>query len=171
MKPETGLIFSLLLAGHLAAECTKLETSIDSRRIWAEYSNRFKAIPLPQDLGLCIGRRYFYEVKGGARMTSALDRQRKRIIMRHYDTRHLRHEVAHLYLDLAWRVLPYHTSEHLVRFMQTEPECKHPPKMPDELDVQHRWRNRQTSSSCELEQLLRDILTAPAATQDKLPLH
>ena len=171
MKLAIGLIFSLLLAGGLTAECTQLEASAEARNVWAEYCSRFRAIVLPQKFSLCVGKKYFYQVKGGTRMASALDRQRTRIILRQYEKQQLRHELAHLYLDAAWRVLPYGTSERLVEAMQLVHECRGSSKIREGPDLQIRWRNRTNLNGCELEILLRDILAAPNADRDALPLN
>lgn len=104
-------------------------------------------------------------------MASALDRQRARILLRERDTSHLRHELAHLYLDLTWKVLPYKISEPLVNVMQVAPDCSPAASKNRAASVRERWQARQEASACETEALVRDLLRSAKETRDSLPLN
>lgn len=171
MKPATVLIFSLGLAGSLSAECTTLKAHPSGRQIWLVWIAKFTEIPYPEATQVCIGRQYFYEIKGGAQMASALDRQKTRIILRSKNSAHLRHELAHLYLDLAWKVLPYKISEPLVKNMEQHKQCQVQNSVVEGGDIEARWRKRHLANTCETELLLRDLLRAPKSVREALPLN
>lgn len=159
------------MAGGLAAECEKLERSPEGRRIWSEFAARYAPTVYPAEVKLCIGKKYFYEVKGGARMASVLDRQRARILLRQRNASQLRHELAHLYLDLAWKVLPYTISEPLVNVMQAPSKCNTLLNEKPAASIPERWQARRGASACEIESLVSDLLKAPKEMRDSLPLN
>lgn len=102
-------------------------------------------------------------------MRSALDRKKGRILLRDQSLAPLMHEIAHAYLDLRWRVLPYSVAEPFVLAMADTAKCDTLP--PETSDLPDRWRRRNSLSRCELLGLLGDVLSAPAATRDTLPLQ
>lgn len=172
MKRVIVLIFSLGFAYGLSAECKKLQTYPEERKAWARWNTQFSTVLYPEKTQVCIGRQYFYEIKGGAGMASALDRQKGRIVLRHTNTAHLRHELAHLYLDLAWKVLPYRVSEPFARVLEQPKDCSLALAQHDQqaVELQARWRQRHTANFCEMVTLLRDVLRAPLPVREALPL-
>ncbi len=127
---------------------------------------------MPRGISLCFGRSYFAELKNGAGMQSALDRRRHRIILRKDSDALLRHELAHLYLDTSWKVLPYPVSEPLAKALAFTGACtllKDP--ILDGDTLKHRWSIRASFSECERQQLLADILVAAPDVRDGLALR
>lgn len=172
MKPVIASIFSLLVAGFLHADCTKLSQTLGAREFWKVFTDAYGAARFPGELTVCTGRSYFFEIKGGAKMQSALDRQKGRILRRTPMLKYLIHELAHVYLDTRWRVLPYSVSEPLVLAMSDVSKCESPhgaaggnPPLPQ------RWVNRKEMPRCDLLALLAEVLNAPQATRDSLPLN
>lgn len=104
-------------------------------------------------------------------MASALDRQKARIVLRSKNSAHLRHELAHLYLDLAWKVLPYKISEPLVKSMEQQKQCQVQNSVVEGGDIEARWRERHLANTCKTELLLRDLLRAPKSVREALPLN
>lgn len=82
------------------------------------------------------------------------------------------HELAHLYLDLRWRVLPYSVSEPLVAAMTSTESCHTatPANLSGDALVTA-WRARADYSPCELNDLLKAVFNAESALRDKLPLR
>jgi len=170
VKRAIVLIFSLGFAYGVSAECKMLNTYPEGRKVWARWSSQFLAVLYPEKTQVCIGRHYFYEIKGGAGMASALDRQKGRIVLRHANSVHLRHELAHLYLDLAWKLLPYRVSEPFARVLEQQKDCSVALNEPPVLELQARWRQRHMANFCEMVALLRDVLRAPLPVREALPL-
>lgn len=105
-------------------------------------------------------------------MLSALDRQKGRILRRDEKLQPLMHELAHLYLDLRWKILPYSVSEPLVSAM-AEPEKCGPGagKYMAPQAIKDAWRGRANLSRCDLLDLLRSVLQADAEVREALPLR
>lgn len=172
MKHVIGLIFSLGVLTGVAADCNRLDARAETTSIWASFVSRFGGAKLPGGFQLCIGRHYFHEIKGGARMASALDRRSKRIVLRRIDTDHLRHELAHLYLDTAWKVLPYRISEEMVAIMVRDAVCaENLLHLKGNHEIRSAWKHRNNLSECDAEALLRGIISAPQVERDALPLY
>lgn len=105
-------------------------------------------------------------------MLSALDRQRRRILLRQNNQHLLKHELAHLYLDLRWKILPYPVAEPFAVAMESEELCPiadHP--LTNEEDLRGAWRTRTGRGTCDLLQLLKEVLKAEAPLRDSLPLR
>jgi len=100
-------------------------------------------------------------------MRSVLDRKRQRILRRSADISLLKHELAHAYLDTAWRILPYSVTEPLAQAMATDEACKLL-KNKNARNLAERWRSRSDLKTCELLQLLKDILNATPAEREIL---
>jgi hypothetical protein len=149
-----------------------LAKTAGSRTFWKHLTDQLGDLPFPADFSVCTGRSYFFEVKGGAKMVSALDRKRTRILRRDNQLQPLMHELAHLYLDLRWKVLPYSVSEPLVLAMAVPEKCDitsekyAPPEA-----MQNAWKNRANLSRCEQLNLLRTVLQTEAGVRDALPLR
>lgn len=169
MKPAIVSIFSLLLTAGLAAECKALIHTTGSDTFWKHFSDKFGHLPFPKELEVCTGKKYFFEIKGGARMQSALDRQKRRILRRADKLVPLMHEMAHVYLDLRWRILPYSVSEPFVLAMANTEPCPGP--IVAKTTLAERWRERSQLSRCELLLLLSDVLKADVSARDRLPLN
>lgn len=169
MKPATVLIFSLFFSAALAADCKPLAQTTGAASFWKFFTDQFGPARFPEELKTCTGREYFFQVKGGAKMQSALDRKNGRILLRNQSLAALRHEIAHVYLDLRWRVLPYPVAEPLVLAVADPAKCATLP--PATSTLAERWRQRQSLARCELLQLLGDVLNAPAPARDQLPLQ
>ena len=105
-------------------------------------------------------------------MLSALDRQKGRILRRDEKLQPLMHELAHLYLDLRWKILPYSVSEPLVSAI-AEPEKCGPStgRYITPQAIKDAWRERTHLSRCELLDLLRSVLRADAGVREALPLR
>lgn len=156
----------------LSADCKNLESSAETKDIWHEFTMKFGSAPFPSAFRVCLGSRYFQEIKGGNKMASALDRRLQRILLRRPNSEHLRHELAHLYLDTAWRILPYAISEQLVEIMMSDSVCGVMPVMANNsFDLKVKWKNRRNLVDCEAQQLLRNAIAAPPAKRDELPLY
>lgn len=165
-------IFSFAVFGALWPDCKSLAKTAGSQTFWEHLASQLGDLPFPADFSVCTGRTYFFEVKGGAKMVSALDRKRARILRRDNQLQPLMHELAHLYLDLRWKVLPYSVSEPLVLAMAHPEKCeilaeKH--TQPEA--IQSAWKNRANLSRCELMALLRSALMADKSVRDALPLR
>lgn len=172
MKPVIVSIFSLLVAGSLHAECTKLSKTLGAWEFWKVFTDAYGAARFPEELTVCTGRIYFFEVKGGAKMQSALDRQKGRILRRTPMLKYLMHELAHVYLDTRWKVLPYSVSEPFVLAMSDVSPCESPHGAAEgNPPLRQRWANRKELSRCELLALLTEVLNAPQATRESLPLN
>lgn len=172
MKLATSLIYSLALAPAVFAQCENLDRRGGAQVIWGDFSRKFVPAPLPRGISLCYGRNYFAELKNGAGMQSALDRRRKRIILRRNSEALFRHELAHLYLDVTWKVLPYSASEPLAQALAFSGACilqKNRTLGDDTL--RHRWLIRASLAPCEAQQLFADILSAAPGVREALPLR
>lgn len=169
VKPVTVSIFSLLLCCSLSAECKPLAATTGAQTFWRLFSESFGAASFPNELSVCTGRSYFFEVKGGAKMQSALDRQKSRILRRDNKLKPLMHEMAHVYLDMRWKVLPYPVSEPFALALADPVKCALTTPAPGSLH--DRWHARAELQRCELLQLLKDVLMADAQTRDSLPLR
>lgn len=154
------------------SKCVALAGDHGAQQIWSEFSLKFGAIPLPKSVALCYGKKWFFTIKGGAIMQSVLDRKNQRILLRRHDTNLLRHELAHLYLDLRWKVLPYSIAEPLANALATAELC---PQNQNSLlaseALHERWRMRSALDTCGLQQLLQDIFSADKETRESLPLR
>lgn len=167
MKRATGLIFRLGLfassAAALRAECTPLALTIGAQTFWKHYTDTFGAAKFPGELSVCTGEKYFREIKGGAKMLSALDRAKLRILRRDSKLKYLMHELAHAYLDIRWQVLPYSVSEPLVAAMEGIEKCPMPEFRPISRQVlAERWNGRAGLMRCGLLELLRDVINSEA---------
>lgn len=165
-------IFSAAVFGALWPDCKPLAKIAGSRTFWKHFTDQLGDIPFPADFSVCTGQKYFFEIKGGAKMTSALDRNRARILLRNHQLRPLMHELAHLYLDLRWRILPYSVSEPLVVAL-TEPEkCQlAATRYISPESIRNGWKDRKSLPRCDLLDLLRAVLSAEGTTRDALPLR
>lgn len=86
--------------------------------------------------------------------------------------KHLMHELAHVYLDARWKVLPYSVSEPLVLAMSDVSKCERPHAAAEgNPPLRERWRNRKNLPRCDLLALLAEVLNAPAAIRESLPLN
>jgi len=143
-----------------------------ANEIWQEFSEKFGALPLPGGVSICYGKSYFSELKDGARMQSVLDRRRHRIILRRNKASLLRHEIAHLYLDLSWKVLPYSVSEPLAQALAYPGNCTLKKSHTNNSQaLADRWKNRGNMNSCEKQKLFSDILSAAPEARESLPLR
>ncbi len=105
-------------------------------------------------------------------MVSVLDRKKARILRRDNSLEPLMHELAHLYLDLRWKVLPYPVSEPLVLAMAEPEKCTiDPPKYRDDAAITNAWKSRANLPRCELVNLLHSVLSAESGVRDALPLR
>lgn len=159
--------FSLLCAVY--AECRPLHSDRQALAIWQEYGQRMGALPFPESIAICQGNEYFHEVAGGAKMDSALDRRHLRIVLRRRDLDLLRHELAHLYLDLRWQVLPYPIAEPFAQALAQRGSC--PPINFAGEALHESWERRLTLDDCGRLALLRALLAAPASERNRLPLR
>jgi hypothetical protein len=165
------MIFSLALVTTVFA-CANLEGNTKAQSIWAEYSRKFVSAPLPRGFFLCLGRSYFAELKHGSQMQSALDRRNRRIILRQNSESLLRHELAHLYLDITWMILPYSVSEPLARAIAFSNPCELRRRESDDDDsLRQRWSMRKSLTECEMQQLFSDVVSASPAVRNTLPLR
>lgn len=172
MKPAIVLIYSLALAPAIFARCENLEKHPLANSTWAEFSQKFATVPLPRGIALCYGRGYFSELKKGANMQSALDRRKRRIVLRRHSEALLRHELAHLYLDVSWKVLPYSVSEPLATALAKAETCElQKPRQWDYEVIRLRWSQMGQLSECEVQQLFADVLGAGPDVRERLPLR
>ena len=105
-------------------------------------------------------------------MQSALDRKRRRILLRSNDLQFLKHELAHLYLDLRWRILPYSITEPFVLAMANLNRCTLSEAIAQNTrPLVDRWSARADLSACDNLLLLRDVLNSEADTRAALPLR
>ena len=165
-------IFSVAVSGALWPDCKPLAKTVGSQTFWKHFTDQLGDTPFPAKFSVCTGRSYFFEIKGGAKMLSALDRQKGRILRRDEKLQPLMHELAHLYLDLRWKILPYSVSEPLVSAM-AEPEKCGPGagKYMAPQAIKDAWRGRANLSRCDLLDLLRSVLQADAEVREALPLR
>ena len=140
--------------------------------LWRHLTDQLGDIPFPADFSVCTGQKYFFEIKDGAKMVSVLDRQRARILRRINALQPLAHELAHLYLDMRWKILPYSVSEPFVLAM-AEPEKCHlaAAKYTSPESISNAWKDRKSLTRCGLFDLLRAVLLADGAVRDTLPLR
>jgi hypothetical protein len=171
VKPAIVSIFSFFLPALLFAECQPLTKTAGAAALWIFFSDTYGPARFPKELTVCTGKKYFFEIKGGAKMQSALDRKKGRILRRDGNPRFLNHELAHAYLDMRWRVLPYPIAEPLVLVMADPAPCELVTKTPEPQRLRTRWANRTQISRCELLQLLKDVLNSGAELRDSLPLN
>lgn len=165
-------IFSTAVFGALWPDCKPLAKVVGSQTFWKHFTGELGDIPFPAKFSVCTGRNYFFEVKGGAKMLSVLDRQKGRILRRDNKLQPLMHELAHLYLDLRWKVLPYSVSEPLVLTMVETEKCEtRPEKYAAPEIIQNAWKDRANLSRCELMNLLRSVLMAESSVREALPLR
>ena len=165
-------IYSLGLFGATWPDCKPLAKTTQSHAFWKRFTDDLGAAPFPGNFSVCIGRSYFFEVKSGAKMASALDRNNNRILLRSNQSQLLIHEMAHLYLDLRWKILPYSISEPLVQAMAQTDKCELTPKRhPSHESIRAAWRDRANLSPCELRDLLRAILFSDNGLRETLPLR
>jgi hypothetical protein len=165
------LIFSLFLTRAILPKCENLERHPKTQSTWSEFSKKFGSVTLPRGILLCYGRSYFSELKQGATMQSALDRRRKRILLRRNSEALLRHELAHLYLDLSWKVLPYSVSEPLATALAATDTCRiQKNRQSDYASLRQSWIHLSRLDECERQQLFSDILSATPDVREKLPL-
>lgn len=145
------------------AECKPLERTTGAATFWKFYTDTYGAARFPAELSVCTGKKYFYEIKGGAKMTSALDRKNMRILRREGKLRPLMHELAHVYLDIRWQVLPYPVAEPLVAAMEITEKCELAgfKPVPKEILTQ-RWQDRENLDRCGKVKLIRDVLNSEA---------
>jgi len=132
----------------------------------------FGRIPLPSEIQVCTGKKYFHEIKGGAALKSALDRKRMRILLRDSAIQPFMHELAHLYLDLRWKVLPYSVSEPFAEALAHTDACEpdHNQSLAAE-DINRVWRDRGALDRCQLRSLLWAVLHTDTETRNALPLR
>lgn len=171
VKLATVSIFSLIVAPPLAAHCKKAEKSFLAKNLWREISQTWGNVRLPVTLQLCIGNSYFHEIPHGNKIRSALDRRRLRIVLRKEDEILLRHELAHLYLDLRWRPLPYSTSEFLVRTIVSKKECATNFVPLDNETVRRQWIARRELDTCGITYLLKNIFAMEPFSRNLLPIE
>ena len=165
-------IFSSAAFGALWPDCTALAKTAGSQAFWKHFTDQLGDLPFPANFSVCTGRNYFFEIKGGAKMVSALDRQKGRILRRDEKLQPLMHELAHLYLDLRWKVLPYSVSEPLVVALADTTKCEiQSGKYVESAAMQKAWKNRANLSACELMDLLRSVLRAENSMREALPLR
>lgn len=124
-------------------------------------------VKFPANLSVCTGKKYFFEIKDGANIRSVLDRKRQRILRRSADIATLKHELAHAYLDTAWRILPYSVAEPFSQAMATDESCKLLQNRTSR-DLSERWRTRSELDACGLLQLLKDVLDAAPNERENL---
>jgi hypothetical protein len=168
VKHVIASIFSLSLGTFsVDAECKSLENTLGADTFWKYYSDEFGSAPFPGGFSVCTGGKYFQEIKGGAKMKSALDRQRLRILRRQERLQDLMHELAHIYLDMRWRILPYPVSEPLALAMAVPEKCDATKMTADELRTT--WPKRNELDRCEMVNLIRNILRAPDDVRERLP--
>lgn len=171
----TALLFSVSAQSskkqHFPTKCLPLQENSDAPKIWAEFSHKFGEVRLPQGVVLCYGDSAFAEVPGGAGMQSVLDRKRLRILLRRDDAQLLRHELAHLYLDLRWKVLPYPVAEVFAKALAYGNNCQLSRNPPPAGMLANRWQQRLQMHECELQQLLLDVLCVDSALRESLPLR
>lgn len=170
MKLVTGSIFSLAFFFPLHADCTRIENFPQALSLWRTFNKEFGEQILPRGFFVCVGRSYFFEIKDGAKIQSVLDRKRKRILLRTNSKLDLNHEMAHLYLDLRWRTLPYSISEPLVVVMVNPAKCS-ANSIGIEPPLHERWKGRHFLEICDKKNLLKQILNAPKQERDTLPLY
>jgi hypothetical protein len=168
VKPATVLIFSLLFSAGIAAECKPLAKTTGADTFWRLFSETYGTVRFPDELKVCTGRSYFFEIPGGSKMQSALDRKQGRILRRSAKLTDLMHELAHVYLDLRWKVLPYPVSEPLALAMSDPAQCGAAPAQTGAL--KDRWQMRANLHRCELLNLLKDVLNSDAEIRNALPL-
>jgi len=113
------LIFSLAFLQSLVADCTRLEKYPTAKAIWHDLGGRINLAKMQ----ICVGRQYFFEIKGGATMQSALDRKNLRILLRKHSQSDLRHELAHLYLDSVLPKLSEKMAESLAHELSQPSVC------------------------------------------------
>lgn len=171
VKLATVLIFSLFVASPLTAYCKKAEESFLVKTLWRELSQTWGNVRLPSSLQLCIGDSYFHEIPHGNTIRSALDRKRLRIVLRKENEVFLRHELAHLYLDLRWRPLPYSTSEFLVHTMVSKKKCATNFVPLDKETVRRQWSARRQIDICGITYLLKNIFAMEAFSRNQLPIE
>ena len=172
MRRAAVLIFSIALIGALSAKCEPLSEISGSKLVWNLFTGYFGNVPFPEKMSVCTGRAYFFEIKGGATMRSALDRRRHRILRRDNSQHLLAHELAHVYLDMRWKILPYSVSELFVVAMAEPEKCEmHASNVSSKESIQASWKARASLAPCELLLLLRAILDAEDSVRDALPLR
>ncbi len=140
-----------------------------AQTFWRLFNETYGAARFPDELMVCTGRNYFFEIKGGSKMQSALDRKRGRILRRSAKLTDLMHEMAHVYLDMRWQVLPYPVAEPFVLAMSDTAKCTTAPAQTAPL--QDRWKARADLPRCELLKLLIDVLNSDAGLRSTLPLQ
>lgn len=105
-------------------------------------------------------------------MVSALDRPKSRILLRANKLQPLIHEMAHLYLDLRWKILPYAVSEPFVQALAHAEKCQLPlQRYSSGESIRAAWKDRENLSRCELQGLLRSILLSGGDLRETLPLR
>lgn len=171
MKLVIALTFSFATAKGSLAQCERLEAHRKSNAVWLQFTQRYGAARLPFGALVCHGGSYFAELKNGASMLSALDRRRKRIVLRHDRLALLRHELAHLYIDVRWRVLPYTVSEPLATALAFSETCAlRAEGQADKNTLAAQWSQLSKLTECERQQLWVDILSSAPEVRDRLPL-
>lgn len=167
MKHATGLISRIICtfcaAGALSAECVPLAKTDGAIAAWGFYTSQFGPAEFPRALLVCTGSKFFHEVKNGAGMLSALDRKKMRILRREEKAKYILHELAHVYLDIRWQVLPYSISEPLAASMEKSEKCPLPEFVAvDKNFLAERWAERDSLPHCEMVRLLRDVFYSEA---------
>lgn len=105
-------------------------------------------------------------------MQSVLDRRSRRIILRRNSETLLRHELAHLYIDTSWKVLPYPTSEPLAAALGYSGACNLEKRQQQNAHaVREAWGNLVSMTECERQQLFADVLSIAPEVREKLPLR
>jgi hypothetical protein len=165
------LISSIIFVPSAVAVCSKASGDAEIVSTWEQLEHEYGRASFPDKLRLCVGRSFFFEIKNGAKMLSVLDRQRFRIVLRRRDAHALRHELAHLYLDLRWRMLPYRTAELLVEAMSRDENCAEPSVSKLKRDTLEKlWQKRNIISMCEKKDLLRHLFQTTPEIRATLPV-
>lgn len=83
----------------------------------------------------------------------------------------LRHELAHLYLDVSWKVLPYSVAEPLATALAFTGACSvQKNRQRDYAIIRSQWAQLSLMGECERQQLVSDILSATPGVREKLSL-
>lgn len=79
-----------------------------------EYTSTYGNAQFTRKIQVCVGKKKFAEVKGGAKMQAFYDRKTETVYLRSFGVGNLRHEVLHAYIDKKLQYPPYYVSEKLV---------------------------------------------------------